>query len=407
MLRSPWPRMFWRRARGSRMPLRSLAVRWASACLLVAGLWLSERTWHDTALPPAQAQWPEAAQGIDFSHLQRVDGGDIPMPANTPAAHASNLLVMPPDHAAALTAFWFAGERESAPDVQIAASQWDRATQRWSSARFVVNRHAMGAQLGFGLRRLGNPVAWLDGQGRMHLFVVATGWGGWAASRILHLRQSSAGQGLQDLALEPVGLLPLSWLWNTSLLVRNTPLPLQDGGMLLPVHFELGLKHAIALRFDSSGNMVAMERISPHHDRLQPALVAQSPSHWLAFMRVQRPDGKIAVAQQDPVVGHWHDLPDLTLENPDSALAALGLSPGHMVLAFNPSATGRSSLALAHSADGMQWNGLHTLAQGKPEDEFSYPSLAWADGALWVSYTVDRKRIVWQRFAPAPMEAKP
>ena len=137
------------------------------------------------------------------------------MPSGTLAAHASNLLAMPTGNSAALTAFWFAGDRESAPNVQIAASQWDRASQQWTPARFVVNRHAVGQELGYGLRRLGNPVAWLDGAGRMHLFVVATGWGGWAASRVLQLRQSSASNSLQNLQFEPVRVLPLSWLGST------------------------------------------------------------------------------------------------------------------------------------------------------------------------------------------------
>ena len=133
------------------------------------------------------------------------------MPANTPAAHASSLLAMPPTHPAALLAFWFAGARESAADVQIAASQFDRATQRWSAARFVVNRHTVGAQLGFAVRRLGNPVAWLDPQGRVHLFVVATGLGGWAAARVVHLRQSRLGQDFSALSFDVVRVLPLSW----------------------------------------------------------------------------------------------------------------------------------------------------------------------------------------------------
>ena len=47
--------------------------------------------------------------------------GRIPMPANAPAAHASTLLAMPADHPAALQAYWFAGSRESGPDVQIAS----------------------------------------------------------------------------------------------------------------------------------------------------------------------------------------------------------------------------------------------------------------------------------------------
>ena len=139
-------------------------------------------------------------------------------------AHASTLLAMPAGHPAALQAYWFAGSRESGPDVQIAASQFDRATQQWTPATYVVNRHRAAAVLGFGLRRLGNPVAWRDGQGRTHLFVVATGLGGWAAGRILHLRQDAPQQ-----AFHPLGVLPLSWLWNTSHLVRAMPLPLADG----------------------------------------------------------------------------------------------------------------------------------------------------------------------------------
>jgi hypothetical protein len=39
------------------------------------------------------------------------------------------------------------------------------------------------------------------------------------------------------------------------------------------------------------------------------------------------------------------------------------------------------------------------LEQGTDADEYSYPSMAWADGHLWVSYTDHRTRIAWQRFA--------
>ena len=48
---------------------------------------------------------------------------------------------------------------------------------------------------------------------------------------------------------------------------------------------------------------------------------------------------------------------------------------------------------------------LVALEQGAPLDEFSYPALAWADDSLWVSYTVDRQRLAWQRFAVAPVSA--
>ena len=50
--------------------------------------------------------------------------------------------------------------------------------------------------------------------------------------------------------------------------------------------------------------------------------------------------------------------------------------------------------------DGLQWTLQQTLAKGAEEAEFSYPALAWADDALWISYTVGRATLSWQRFAP-------
>jgi len=324
------------------------------------------------------------------------------MPADVPSAHASNLLAMPAGHTAAVTAFWFAGDRESAPNVQIAASQFDRASQQWLPARYVVNRHTMGEHLGFGLRRLGNPVAWLDASGRMHLFVVATGLGGWAAARILHLVQSSGSSTLGELHFQPVRVLPLSWLWNTSFLVRNNPLPLADGGMVLPVHFEIGIKVSSALRFGPDGRFLGMVRLSQRTHVLQPALLAQSATHWTALMRDTRPNGRITAVQTQDGGRHWSDLPDLALVNPDAAAAGMALAPGQMLLAHNSSPFSRDLLDLSGSADALHWTPLQALAHGGAGDEYSYPAMAWADGALWVSYTDHRRSIAWQRLAVQP-----
>jgi predicted neuraminidase len=357
---------------------------------------------RDPLVPIVVAAGPVTSAMQDMSDLIEKDRGLIPMPPGMAAAHASSLLAMPAEHLAALTAFWFAGDRESAANVQIAASQFDRATQQWTDARLVVDRFALGHQLGFGLRRLGNPVAWTDGDGRMHLFVVATGWGGWAASRVLHLRQSSAGSGLADLAFEPVRVLPLSWLWNTSHLVRNAPLTLEDGGMVLPAYFELGIKYPVALRFDQGGGFQGLTRMTQRTHLLQPALVAQAPQQWLALMRDVRPNGKVGVAQTTDGGKHWADLPDLALDNPDAAVAAIATGAGDLLLVHNPSINSRSALDLSHSTDGLHWARVKALEQGTPPAEFSYPAMAWAYGSLWVSYTAGRKRIAWQRFGAKP-----
>ena len=385
------------------MLLSSFSAR-AGLVLGLAAVVFALDAWVRPAAPgPALAPMPAIAvqgQPVQAASLQRVAMGDVPMPPGTQAAHASSLLPMPAGSATALSLFWFSGERESGPLVQIAATQWDRASGRWLEPRFVVNRETMGEVLGHGLRRLGNPVAWMDGQGRMHLFVVATGWGGWAASRVLHLRQSSASQALQDLAFEPVRVLPLSWLWNTSFLVRNAAFPLQDGGMVLPVHFELGLKYPVAVRLDAQGEFAGMARISAQAYKLQPTVVAQSPSEWVALMRDERHNGKITAARTRNGGASWEDLPDLPLGNPDSAVAAFALGPQQMLLAHNPTPEGRAKLDLSRSSDGLQWTWQQTLRQGTDDAEFSYPAMAWADDALWLAYTVDRATLSWQRFAP-------
>lgn len=352
--------------------------------------------------PMARAVMPLVS--ADFSQPpQRKGQGSIPMPYNTPAAHSSSLLALPASHADALMAFWFAGTRESAPDIGIVASSFERNLQRWRPARFVVNRFGLGQDLGFGVRRLGNPVAWMDAQGRMHLFVVATGLGGWAASRIVQLRQSQAGQSLDELSFEVERVLPLSWWWNTSFLVRAAPLPLQDGGMLLPVYFELGLKYPVSLRFDASGGFKGMVRMSDRKRILQPTVLMQTETTWLALMRDQNPQGHIAVAQTQDGGAHWQDLPDLALVNPDASVAAMALAPGQLWLVHNSSVQSRNVLDLSQSQDGQSWQSMQRLAQGKGTDEFSYPAMAWADDSLWVSYTDQRQRISWQRFAwPKP-----
>jgi predicted neuraminidase len=357
-------------------------------------------------LPAPRAVMASSFDAAGPGRLMQTAQGHIPMPADTPSAHASNLLAMPPGHACAVLAFWFAGTRESAPDVQLASACFERASQQWSAAKFIVNRHDFSEQLGYGLRRLGNPVAWLDAQGKVHLYVVTTGLGGWAAARILHLQQMDGGKEFSSLSFGQPRVLPLSWLWNTSFLVRGAPLPLEDGGMVLPVYFELGIKFPAALRFDAQGNFLGLTRISTHKSILQPTLMAMNATHWLALMRDNRIDGHIAVAQTGDGGQTWRDLRDLTLSNPDASIFAMPLGPWHFALAHNSSKQTRQVLDLSESGNGIDWVRSLNLATGTTVGEgaqaklaeYSYPAMAVADGSLWVTYTDGRERIAWQRF---------
>jgi predicted neuraminidase len=364
--------------------------------------------WSSAPLQPANALMASAGAAAKPASLPVITlqaSGKIPMPADTPAAHASSLVVMPPGGAAQVLAFWFAGQRESAPNVQIAFSWFDRAAQAWVPSRFVVNRFALGQQLGYGVRRLGNPVAWLDVEGRVHVFVVATGLGGWAAGRIVHLRQdsdavASSADALSKLQFSPVRMLPLSWLFNTSHLVRTAPMPLADGGMVLPVYFELGLKYPVALRFGAQGQWLGMTRMSTRTDILQPAIVPITATQWVGWMRDHGAQRKVAAVGTDDAGATWRDMPSLSIDNTGSSVAALRLLTGQFVMAHNKSMDTRRDMDLSASVDGNAWRSVTNVENGaKESDEFSYPALAWDGQSLWLSYTDMRREIAWRRYS--------
>ena len=383
--------------------LNSARGRWSLAALCVALLSLLELGQQPPPAPPARAAWPDApwTRGLDASALTLQAAGRLPMPPGVPAAHAGSLLASPAGAPSVLQAYWFAGTRESAPDVNIVSSAYDRATRAWTPARVVADRATLSAALGFGVRRLGNPVAWRDARGRVHLFVVATGLGGWAAGRIVQLRQDG-----QDQPYTVVRVLPLSWFWNTSHLVRALPMPLEDGGMILPAYFELGVKYPVALRFDAAGELRGMVRMSRQRDLLQPTLLPTGPESWTALLRDNRAARRMRAVQTRDGGASWTDLPDPGPANPDASLVGLALRPDLLWLAHNPAAESRARLVLSSSTDGLHWTVQATLADGADGGEHSYPSLAWADDSLWVSYTDERRAIAWQRYtwqkAPGP-----
>jgi len=351
---------------------------------------------------------PEAkTEAPSCTDYRVVREGLIPMPEGVPAAHASSLVAFPSSHPLhaqkALAAFWFAGTRESGADVQIASSTFDRQAQAWDAPQWVVNRHTVGHDLGIQIRRIGNPVAWADASGRLHLFVVATGLGGWAASRVVHLSER------EPMQFKVVRTLPLTALvpaFNTSTLVRTVPLPLSDGGAVLPLYFEIGIKYGVAVRLNAQGEMQSITRITQRREVLQPTLVAHSPTHWSAFMRDYSPTERVAHSETFDAGRHWQDSGNLALSNPGASIAALRLSTGSLMLAHNPAGRGREVLLLSTSPNQpLVWT-TRTLVEGVKADEYSYPTLievppsaqtSNAPPDVWLSYTHMRRAIAFKQ----------
>lgn len=338
--------------------------------------------------------------------LREGAGGHLPILTGKPAAHASTIVSTGDGRGGReLVAYWFSGERESAHDVEILTSRYSTGAdaapapdlgedgRRWTPSASVVNRHSLGAALGFGVRRIGNPVAWTDADDRVHLFVVATGLGGWAASRIAHLVSDDQGR-----SFKANRILPLSPLFNTSMLVRGAPVAMADGGMLLPIYFELGNKYPVALRLGADGRPLEVTRVASGLAYAQPSIVALAPDSAIALLRDCGPSRLLRLARTDDGGRSWQPMETLDQPNPDSSIVAVRLPDGTLAAVGNPLASGRHSLALLKSVDGHAWKHWHQIELGEQGDEFSYPSLQLVGRELHVTYTWQRKNIRHRSF---------
>jgi predicted neuraminidase len=310
----------------------------------------------------------------------------LPKPPNAPSAHASALTPLPGGR---MAAFWWAGSRESGPDVKVYASHWTDG--KWAQPWEVASRDTLAAALGYGVRRVGNPVAWASADGRINLFVVATGLGGWAASRVVQLVSTDLGKNFTVKRL-----LPMSPLFNTSMLVRSTPVGLADGGWLLPAYFEMGIKYPLMLAFDQSGDPRWISRIGSRISALQPTIVPFSSSEVHAWMRDSSEEQRVQHARSSDGGVNWDDLPPLDLPNQSTSLSALRLSNGSIALLHNhvlPGGSDRNVLRLSITDDGRNWSRVIDIAQGSAGEEYSYPDLHQIGNELHITYTSRREAI--------------
>ncbi|CAN7380403.1 exo-alpha-sialidase [Massilia sp. LjRoot122] len=323
--------------------------------------------------------------------LSELSRSLIPMPQNTPSAHASAMATLPGDR---MLSFWWAGSRESGPDVKVYAARWQDG--KWGAPWEVASRDSLGKALGYGVRRIGNPVAWTGRDGRIHLYVVATGLGGWAASRVAHMVSADEGK-----SFEMKRVLPMSPLFNTSVLVRTNAVGLVDGGWWLPVYFEIGIKYPMMMAFDADGEPTGLGRIGARTTTLQPAIVPVSKLEVRAWMRDASDERRVQHARSHDGGASWEDLPPLELNNENTSMAALRLANGDFLMLHNHIRAGgssRSLLRLSLSKDGHTWRTAADVASGEAGDEFSYPTMQQVGNELHVTYTYQRRAIAHHRF---------
>jgi len=329
--------------------------------------------------------------GAPVTGVTELSHAIIPMPEGVPSAHASSLTSLP---GGGLVAFWWAGSRESGPDVKVYASRW--ANGKWSKNWEVASRESLGRALGFGVRRIGNPVAWTAADGTLHLYVVATGLGGWAAARVVQMTSHDQGA---TFAVKRV--LPMSPLFNTSTLVRAAPVALADGSWWLPAYFEIGYKYPMLLSFNADGEPQRMTRIGTRTQSLQPSLVSISPTEVRAWMRDDGVSRRVQQAVSRDGGQTWSDLDATALFNDSTALSVLRLPNGSLLMLHNREdidGSARSALTISLSTDARTWRPLIDVVDGEAGDEFSYPAMSLVGDQLHITYTYQRRAIAHHQY---------
>jgi predicted neuraminidase len=326
--------------------------------------------------------------------------------------HVGSICEMPNNQ---LGAVWYGGTREGAKDVAIFFSKKPLgAGATWSTPRIIVDRTSATRELNRYIRKVGNPILFSGPGKQLRLIYVTITLGGWSGSSLNVKTSRDNGHTWTDSRR-----LTLSPFFNISELVKGRPLPINVKGgdnenrdhFAVPIYHEcLGyFPEILWIAFSRKNQNIIYEksRMAGENAFIQPSIAPLNTHSATAFYRCLSPARHIAMARTDDGGQSWSLPKFLDLPNPDSAVDALPLPGGRILLAFNDSPNNREILQLAVSSDsGLNWIRIHAL-ENLPGQEFSYPyMIRGRNGLIHLVYTWERKRIKHVVFSEAWVDQK-
>jgi len=297
-------------------------------------------------LPVVEAQTNHYFQGMQsqfVSHIQNIH------------THAASLVELGDGR---IRAFWFAGSREGASDVEIRSAVLDPVSNRWGAEQSIVNRVKTQQLLLRYVKKIGNPVAHRAKNGTLWLFYVTVSIGGWAGSSITAITSDDDGA-----SWSAARRLITSPFLNISTLVKGTPFNYSDGSIGLPVYHEFIGKFGELLRISEAGEIIDKSRLSYGKYGLQPVMLISSQYRAIALMRHSGASPKRVVATTTEDAGQrWSPAIKTVLANPDAAISGVVLPDGRFLIALNNTEHGREVMSLAISSDnGVTWTNKYQL----------------------------------------------
>ncbi|MDX8382492.1 MAG: sialidase family protein, partial [Ghiorsea sp.] len=245
-------------------------------------------------------------------------------------------------------AFWFAGSREGHKDVQIFQTTFSHLQQTWAIPKPMLDVAYLDDVLGRYVGKIGNPVVFVDSQQRMWLFFVTVSYGGWAGSNINVMWSEDLGQHWNT----PKRLITSPFI-NVSTLVRNPPVELEDGSLLLPIYHEFVAQFPESLRVSRAGEVMRKTRMFGHNGGIQPVFF-QGEDHVLhALMRsgVHSHEARVKSIKSLDDGQTWQDYKVTALANPNAAVVAVKAGKKLWLWVGNDDEESRNNMSLAVSHD--------------------------------------------------------
>lgn len=295
--------------------------------------------------------------------------------------HASSIVEVAKGH---LMATWFAGTRESNPDVTIWVADYKNG--QWQSFRTVADG-IINDSLRF---PCWNPVLFKTAAGKLFLFYKVgknprTWWG---------MMKFSTNNGKTWSKAER---LPKDFLGP----IKNKPIQLANGDLLHPSSTESLDEKVWQIHLEKCDkNARNWQRINLANDTfsvIQPTILRYSKQKLQLLNRSRH--NKIIQSWSYDNGKTWQKLSALNMPNPNSGFDAASLKNGWQMMVHNPLISGkhwsegRNKLIVSISKNGLDWQEIYVLEDAS-KGEFSYPAIIQSlDGLIHITYTLNRKNI--------------
>ncbi|HMF32396.1 MAG TPA: sialidase family protein [Candidatus Lokiarchaeia archaeon] len=291
-----------------------------------------------------------------------------------PSSHANSIIALPNGD---LLAAWFSGSAEKNLDIADVYARKPAGADAWLPPE--VFHKTPG-------RSEGNTCSIIDTNGTLWMFFNTMWFGGWTMTKIRYKTSTDNGYTWSE---------PKWFHKHMGWLIRNKPLILDNGEMLVPAYSEvISYKSFVMVSKDRQkwqkyGRVGGIKKPC-----MQPSIVQLSDKTLLMYLRTTQVLGKVYQSRSTDRGRHWTDPVPTEFPNPNAGIDLFRSTSGDLLFTHNESTTGRSPLCVVLSEDeGKTWP-YKKILEDTPGGEFSYPYMIQDDDEVFhVGYTFNRRKI--------------